>query len=110
MSWTASLSRTGRGQRAVTKAAPVNGAAPAHDPGDAGPVGPSWPIRSGTIPALAPGYIRRLEPAPDLTALPAGGAAALVPDREAGTGPAAGPAGRDWLRLSGKTQVAAAFA
>jgi tetratricopeptide (TPR) repeat protein len=72
---------------------------------------PSWPIRSGTVPALAHGYIHRLESAPDLgAALPAGGAAALVPDRAASPGPAAGLTPPDWLRSSGKTQLAAAFA
>jgi tetratricopeptide (TPR) repeat protein len=34
----------------------------------------------------------------------------LVPDRAAGPGPAADPAAPDWLRSSGKTQLAAAFA
>jgi tetratricopeptide (TPR) repeat protein len=68
---------------------------------------PSGPVRSGTVPALAVGYADRLETAPDLaTALPAGAAVALVPDLVA---PAAGPA-RAWLRSSGKTQLAAAFA
>jgi tetratricopeptide (TPR) repeat protein len=79
-------------------------------PAGTGPVRASWPVRSGTVPALADGYIDRPETAPDLTAaLPAGTAAALVP-RRAGPGPAAGPAARDWLRSSGKTQLAAAFA
>jgi tetratricopeptide (TPR) repeat protein len=52
-------------------------------------------------------YSDRLETAPDLAAaLPAGGAIALVPDRVADPGPAA----PDWLRSSGKTQLAAVFA
>jgi tetratricopeptide (TPR) repeat protein len=66
---------------------------------------------------VADGYTDRLETAPDLVAaLPAGVAAVLVPDRAAGhgpptgPGPAAGPAARDWLRSSGKTQLAAALA
>jgi tetratricopeptide (TPR) repeat protein len=86
---------------------------------------PSWPVRSGTVPALAVGYIDRLETAPDLAVvLPVGVAVALVPGRAAVPGPAVpGPAGsgptvpgaaglaaRDWLRSSGKTQLAAAFA
>jgi tetratricopeptide (TPR) repeat protein len=63
------------------------------------------------VPALAHGYADRLETAPDLaTALPPGGAVALVPDRSSGPGPALDPAARDWLRVSGKTQLAAAFA
>jgi len=84
---------------------------------------------------LADSYSLRLETAPDLAAaLPAGAALALVPGREAGpgqaagsgqasgsgqapstgqavdAGPAAGPVARDWLRASGKTQLAVAFA
>jgi tetratricopeptide (TPR) repeat protein len=76
---------------------------------------PSWPIRSGTIPALSDGFRARLETAPNLAAkLPAGAAVALVPDRAVAPAPAAGPVTRpdalDWLRSSGKTQLAAAFA
>ena len=71
----------------------------------------SWPVRSGTVPALAHGYLQRPETAPDLaTALPAGAAAALVPDRAASPGQVVGPASPDWLRSSGKTQLAVAFA
>ncbi|HEY1821562.1 MAG TPA: tetratricopeptide repeat protein [Trebonia sp.] len=71
----------------------------------------SWPVRSGTVPALADGYTDRLETVPDLAAaLPSGAAVALVPDRAAGPGPMPGPASRDWLRASGKTQLAAAVA
>jgi len=81
--------------------------------GSAGPAPgrSSWPVRSGTVPPLASGYADRLETAPDLAAaLPAGVAVALVPDRAPGPGPAADPAGRDWRRASGKTQLAAALA
>jgi tetratricopeptide (TPR) repeat protein len=89
----------------------MTSAAPPGGPAGAVPGGSPWPVRSGTVPALADGYIDRLETAPNLAAaLPAGVAVALVPDRAAGTGPAADPAARDWLRLSGKTQLAAAFA
>ena len=75
---------------------------------------PSWPIRSGTVPALADGFSARLETSPGLAAaLPAGAAVALVPDRAAAPatrpGPLAAP-DADWLRSSGKTQLAAAFA
>ncbi len=67
----------------------------------------AWPIRSGTVPALADGFSARPETAPGLAAaLPAGAAVALVPDRAAA--PAADA--QDWLRSSGKTQLAAAFA
>lgn len=73
------------------------------------------PVRSGTVPALADGFNPRLETAPDLTAaLPAGAAVALVPDRRAARAadprPAAVPDAQDWLRSSGKTQLAGAFA
>jgi tetratricopeptide (TPR) repeat protein len=76
---------------------------------------PSWPIRSGAVPALADGFSARLETAPGLVAvLPAGAAAVLVPDRDAVPaafpGPAAARDAQDWLRSSGKTQLAAAFA
>ena len=77
--------------------------------------GSPWPIRSGTVPALADGFSARLETAPSLAAaLPAGAAVALVPDRAAAAaafpGPAAARDAQDWLRSSGKTQLAAAFA
>jgi tetratricopeptide (TPR) repeat protein len=76
---------------------------------------PSWPIRSGTVPALADGFSARLETAPSLpAALPAGAAVALVPDRGASPAalarPVAAPEAQNWLRSSGKTQLAAAFA
>jgi tetratricopeptide (TPR) repeat protein len=75
------------------------------------PPSSSWPVRSGTVPAVADGYTDRLETAPDLAAaLRTGTAVALVPDRAAGPGPAADPTARDWLRSTGKTQLAAAFA
>jgi tetratricopeptide (TPR) repeat protein len=89
----------------MTSIAPPRGAA------GAAPGRLSWPVRSGTVPAVADGYTDRLETAPDLAAvLRAGVAVALVPDRAAGPGPAADAAARDWLRSSGKTQLAAAFA
>jgi hypothetical protein len=79
------------------------------------PGSPYRPVRCGTVPALVDGFNARLETAPDLTAaLPAGAAVALVPDRRAGRAADAGltavPDARDWLRSSGKTQLAAAFA
>jgi tetratricopeptide (TPR) repeat protein len=97
------------GQRAMSSAVP-----PAAVPG-AVPGRPSWLVRSGMIPALADGFTARRETAPDLTAaLPAGAAVALVPDRAAaraaGPGLAAVPEAQDWLRSSGKTQLAVAFA
>jgi tetratricopeptide (TPR) repeat protein len=66
------------------------------------------------VPALADGFSARLETSPGLAAgLPAGAAVALVPDRAPAPatdpGPLAAP-DADWLRSSGKTQLAAAFA
>jgi tetratricopeptide (TPR) repeat protein len=85
------------------------------DPAGAAPGRPSWPIRSGTVPALADGFSARLETAPGLAAaLPAGAAAALVSDRAAAPaadpGQQPAPGAPDWLRSSGKTQLAAAYA
>ncbi len=72
---------------------------------------PSWPVRSGTVPAIADGYIDRLETAPDLTAaLRPGTMIALVSQRAADQGQTAGPTARDWLRSSGKTQIAVVLA
>jgi tetratricopeptide (TPR) repeat protein len=72
---------------------------------------PSWPVRSGTVPAIADGYIDRIETAPDLTAaLRPGTMVALVSRRAADPGPSAGSTARDWLRSSGKTQLAVALA
>ena len=93
----------------------MSSAVPPVGPAGTAPGRPSWPIRSGTVPALAPGFSARLETAPGLAAaLPAGNAAALVPERAAvpatAAGPAAAPEAPDWLRPSGKTQLAAAFA
>jgi tetratricopeptide (TPR) repeat protein len=93
----------------------MSSAASRRSPAGATAVQPSWPIRSGTMPALADGFRVRLETAPGLAAgLPTGASVALVPDRAAVpapfTGPAATPAAQDWLRSSGKTQLAAAFA
>jgi tetratricopeptide (TPR) repeat protein len=72
---------------------------------------PAWPVRSGMVPALADGFSARPETGPGLTAaLPAGAAVALVPGRAGRPGPRAAAGGQDWLRSSGKTQLAAAFA
>ena len=93
----------------------MSSAVPPAGPAGAAPGRPSWPIRSGTVPALADGFSARLETAPGLAAaLSAGAAVALVPDRAAAPaafpGPVAAPDAQDWLRSSGKTQLAAAFA
>jgi tetratricopeptide (TPR) repeat protein len=81
---------------------------------DARSAGGSWPIRVGTVPALSDGFRARLETGPNLAAkLPAGAAIALVPDRTAAAAAAeqvASLGAADWLRSSGKTQLAAAFA
>src|SRR5215831_2705444 len=97
------------GQRAMTSAVPSAG------PAGAASGRPSWPVRSGMVPALANGYSARPETTPGLAAaLPAGAAVALVPDRAAppaaSPGPVAASDAQDWLRSSGKTQLAAAFA
>jgi tetratricopeptide (TPR) repeat protein len=67
------------------------------------------------VPALAEGFSARPETAPALAAaLPPGATAALVPGQGGAAagfpGPKAAPSPRDWLRSSGKTQLAAAFA
>ncbi|HEY6277101.1 MAG TPA: tetratricopeptide repeat protein [Streptosporangiaceae bacterium] len=93
----------------------MSSAVPPADPAGAAPGRPPWPIRSGTVPALADGFSARPETAPGLAAaLPTGAAVALVPDRAAAraafSGPVAAPDAQDWLRSTGKTQLAAAFA
>ena len=64
-----------------------------------------WPLRVGAAPARASEFSARPESAPNL-------AAALVPGATVAlvTGRAQGPASPDWLRLSGKTQLAVAAA
>ena len=75
------------------------------------PGSPFRPVRIGTVPPLAEGFIARPETAPGLTAaLRAGAAIALVPDRAPDPGLASVPAAQDWLRSSGKTQLAVASA
>jgi hypothetical protein len=72
---------------------------------------PSWPVRSGTVPAIADGYIDRIETAPDLTAvLRHGTTVALVSHRAADPEQTASSTARDWLRSTGKTQLAVAVA
>jgi tetratricopeptide (TPR) repeat protein len=92
----------------------MSSAVPSARPAGAALGGPSWPIRSGTVPTLANGFSARRETAPSLAAaLPAGAAVALVPDRAAAPAASPGPEApdaQDWLRSSGKTQLAAAFA
>jgi tetratricopeptide (TPR) repeat protein len=90
----------------MSSAAPLDGAA-----GTAPVRSPSWPVRSGTVPAIADGYIDRLETAPDLAAaLRPGTVVALVSHRSADSGRMASSTARDWLRSSGKTQIAVAAA
>jgi tetratricopeptide (TPR) repeat protein len=75
------------------------------------PGSPFRPVRIGAVPALAEGFIARPETAPGLTAaLRAGAAIALVPDRAPDPALASVPAAQDWLRSSGKTQLAVASA
>ncbi len=84
------------------------------------------PVRAGIIPALADGFLPRTETAPRLpSALIPGAIVVLAPEtsgtlgqarspgRAAGAGPTAtGSAGMvaDWASVTGKTQVAAAYA
>jgi tetratricopeptide (TPR) repeat protein len=65
--------------------------------------GGAWPIRSGSVPALADGFNARPETVPDLvSSLVPGAAVVLVPAATPGE-----PEGtRDWLRSAGKTQLA----
>ena len=70
--------------------------------GPAGPAGgpPAIPVRSGAIPPLADGFTPRPETAASL-------AAALVPGATVVLVPGRPPSGSpDWLRTSGKTQLA----
>ncbi|HEX3489303.1 MAG TPA: tetratricopeptide repeat protein, partial [Streptosporangiaceae bacterium] len=63
------------------------------------------------MPTLADGFSVRPETDPGLAAaLPAGAAVALVSDRAAAPAARPGPEPRDWLRSSGKTHLAAAWA
>src|SRR6185437_1437510 len=105
--------------RARLQPGTVSSAVAPTGPAVAAPGRRSWPIRSGTVPTLAEGFDSRPETAPSLAAaLPAGAAVALVPDRTADlaadlaamAGPVAAPDAPDWLRSSGKTQLAAAWA
>src|SRR6201996_760990 len=64
-----------------------------------------WPIRVGALPARAGEFSARPESAPNL-------AAALVPGATIAlvTGRTEGPAAPDWMRVTGKTQLAVAAA
>jgi tetratricopeptide (TPR) repeat protein len=66
-----------------------------------------WPVRSGQVPPLADKFSTRPETGPDLAmALDRNPMIALVPrSRRVGAG-----SSHDWLRSSGKTQLAAFFA
>ncbi len=66
-----------------------------------------WPVRSGQVPPLADRFSARPETGPDLAmALDRSPMIALVPrSRRVGAG-----SSQDWLRSSGKTQLAAFFA
>ena len=88
----------------------------------------SWPVRSGTVPALADrlrgpardgarpggragGRSRgRVGPRPRGGPGPGGRLGPGEPGPRGGPGTAPDPAAQDWLRASGKTQLAAAFA
>jgi tetratricopeptide (TPR) repeat protein len=90
----------------MSSAAPVDGVV-----GTVPVRSPSWPVRSGTVPAIADGYTDRIETAPDLTAvLRPGTTVALVSHRAADPEQTASATARDWLRSTGKTQLAVAVA
>jgi len=78
-------------------------------PAAAGPllVTAEWPVRCGAVPPLADRFSTRPETAPDLNlALERSAAVALTPrSRRLGAG-----SSHDWLRCSGKTQLAAFYA
>ena len=101
-------------ESAATTSAGTASAVPPAATAGAAPGRPSWPVRSGTVPTLAADFRTRLETGPSLVAaLPAGAAVALVSAptaQAAAAGPPAAPGTQDWLRSTGKTQLAAAFA
>ena len=68
---------------------------------------PDWPVRSGWVPPLADKFSHRPETGPELTTvLQRAIAVALLPrSRRPGAGTT-----HDWLRSTGKTQLAAAYA
>jgi hypothetical protein len=95
----------------MSHAAPSDGATGVRSSSSPPVVSAAWPVRSGTVPALADGYIDRVETTPDLAAVVRPGTrVALVSHRAADPGQTAGSTGRDWLRSTGKTQLAVALA
>ena len=66
-----------------------------------------WPVRSGAVPPLADRFSPRPETAPDLTTAFAHSTTVVLTPRARRLG--AGSS-QDWLRCSGKTQLAAFFA
>jgi tetratricopeptide (TPR) repeat protein len=96
--------------------------------------GAAWPIRSGSVPSLADGFITRPESAPGLAgafapgtaaalvtsgdavlmsrgaAVPANGRPAVPANGRAAVPANGGAAGGDWLRPCGKTQFAVHYA
>jgi tetratricopeptide (TPR) repeat protein len=78
-------------------------------PPAAGPllVAAEWPVRCGSVPPLADRFSTRPETAPDLSlAFERSAAVALMPrPRRLGAG-----SSHDWLRCTGKTQLAALYA
>jgi tetratricopeptide (TPR) repeat protein len=66
----------------------------------------TWPVRTGLVPALSPGFVPRPESAPGL-------GSALVPGRAVVLAPTSAPAppgAPDWMAACGKTQLAAYLA
>jgi tetratricopeptide (TPR) repeat protein len=70
--------------------------------GPSGEGGIAWPVCSGPVPALAPGFVARPESVPGLElAFPPGRAIVLTP-----SSPPAKPGFPDWFAACGKTQLA----
>jgi tetratricopeptide (TPR) repeat protein len=105
---------------------PVLPSSPVASGGAPGGQRPAGPVRAGLVPALADGFCPREEAVPGLSsALIPGALVALVPERSGEPGrawppgrSAAGQAGgtgdagviADWASVTGKTQIAVAFA
>ena len=83
----------------------VDSRVPAEGPGGTAGEGVLWPVRSGSVPPLADGFISRPETAPGIAAaLVPGGTVVLAPAREAPDG------ALNWPGSCGKTQLAVGLA
>ena len=83
----------------------VDSRVPAEGPGGTAGEGVLWPVRSGSVPPLAEGFISRPETAAGIAAaLVPGGTVILAPGRDAPD------AALNWLGSCGKTQLAVGLA